>query len=88
MNPGIGPARAGDLHRLLKELAQAALELAGNGAARGLHLKAEKRRTVVFNGAANGTSYALTGWRFGTLRFSSRSSRSAHVVTSVRSGAT
>jgi len=88
MNSGIGPARTRYFHRLLEEFAQRLLELTGHGAARRLHLETKERRAVIFDGTANGLRYAFTGWRLGTLRFSSRSNTSAHVVTSVRSGAT
>jgi hypothetical protein len=54
VNAGIRPARSGDLHRLLEELAQAPFEFARHGATRGLHLETEERRAVVFDGAANG----------------------------------
>ena len=88
MNSGIGPARARDFYRLFEEFAQRLFEFAGHGSARRLHLETKERCAVIFDGTANGLRYTFTGWRFGTLRFSSRSKTSAHVVTSVRSGAT
>ena len=88
MNSGIGPARTRDFHGLFEEFGQRPFDFAGYRASRCLRLETEKCRAVIFDGTANGLRYAFTGWRLGTLRFSSRSNTSAHVVTSVRSGAT
>jgi hypothetical protein len=54
MNAGVGPSGSGNLRWFLEELAQTPLELPAHRAARSLQLKAEERRTVIFDGTANG----------------------------------
>lgn len=54
MNSGIGSPGARYFYRFFEQLFECVLDCTGDGAALGLRLKSEKRRAVIFNGAAYG----------------------------------
>src|SRR5208283_4997798 len=85
VHAGVGASRRRDGDGIAQHRNERGFQRTTDGSHRRLPLEAAKGRAVVLDGGAD-RRYAGVSVRRGTLRFSSRSSRSAHVTMSVRLG--